>query len=237
MTNDAARRYAAAGDSTPGSQQGHPQVGRVLLACAAASLALAVAAPPAFSQADEHAHHRMAMTATPTSNPARVMEVQPQIGDIALVDQDGATVSLREAVAGNVPVLVNFIFTSCTTICPVMSAGFAKLDAQLGASRQAVRLVSISIDPEVDSPSRLREYAASVGAGKSWRFLTGTPAAAETAQRAFGAFRGAKESHSAATYIRRTADGPWERIDGLASGDALMRAYSAGQAGSGDMQR
>jgi protein SCO1/2 len=93
-----------------------------------------------------------------------------------------------------------------------------------------VRLVSISIDPEVDTPARLREYAARVGATGNWVFLTGSADAVEAAQRAFGAYRGSKEAHAAATYVRRTATAPWERIDGLASVDALLRASTGDRA-------
>jgi protein SCO1 len=213
------------------------KINTLLVVGIATGLAWGAAGTPAFAQDDPHAHHKMAMAAPPTPSPARVMETQPQIADVSLVDQDGKTVSLREAVAGDEPVMVNFIFTSCTTICPVMSAGFAQLDARLAARHQRVRLVSISIDPEVDTPAKLREYAAGLNAGPDWRFLTGTPGASEAAQRAFGAFRGAKESHSASTFIRRTANGPWEKIDGLSSADTLQRAYTGGEMGTDDVQR
>jgi protein SCO1 len=196
----------------------------------AVSIGLAAVAP-AFAQADEHAHHRMAMAAPAPSNPARVMDVQPTIADLVFTDQNGQKVSLRDAVTADEPVLVNFIFTSCTTICPVMSAGFASLQGRLNSEHRPVRLVSVSIDPEVDTPTRLKAYAADVGAGDRWVFLTGTPADVEAAQRAFGAYRGSKESHSAATFIRRTSIGKWEQLDGLASGDTLLRAYRGGSTG------
>jgi protein SCO1 len=197
---------------------------------AAAAVAIGfTAVAPAFAQADEHAHHRMAMAAPAPSSPSRVMEVQPTIADLVFTDQTGRKVSLRDAVTADAPVLVNFIFTSCTTICPVMSAGFANLQHRLDGDHKRVKLVSISIDPEVDTPSRLQEYAAGLGAGDSWLFLTGTVADAEAAQRAFGVFRGTKESHAAATFIRRTSTGKWEKLDGLASGDTLVRAYRGGE--------
>ncbi len=170
-----------------------------------------------------HDHHRP--EPAPAQAQSRVMDAQPQIGNVALVDSHGRAVSLAEAVTADVPVLVNFIFTSCTTICPVMSAGFAKLDVSLRSEPRAVRLVSISIDPDIDTPARLRAYATRAGAGTDWWFLTGTPAATEAAQRAFGAFRGSKDNHAPATYIRRKPGAPWERLDGLASAGALLRAF------------
>jgi len=171
-------------------------------------------------------HHRQARPERVRAQAdSRVMDAQPQIGNVMLIDSHGRAVALGEAVTADVPVLVNFIFTSCTTICPIMSAGFAQLDARLRSERRAVRLVSISIDPDIDTPSRLREYATRVGAGTGWWFLTGTPAATETAQRSFGAYRGGKDNHAPATYIRRKAGAPWERLDSVPSAEALLRAY------------
>jgi protein SCO1/2 len=197
------------------------------LAFAAFAVVWVAAATPA---AQSHAGHEGHMAAPAPRSAARVMAPQPIVGDIALVDHEGRTTSLEEIVAGDDPVLVNFIFTSCTTICPVMSAGFAQFHDALGADRARVRLVSISIDPEVDTVETLRAYAARQGAGPSWRFLTGTPDAIVAAQRAFHAYRGDKNNHSPSTYIRRTADGPWETLEGLSSADALMRAYRGGDA-------
>ncbi len=90
------------------------------------------------------------------------MAPQPVIPDLALVDQSGRATTLREAIGSDKPVLVNFIFTTCTTICPVMSAGMSQFLTNLGAERDEVRVISISIDPEIDTrrdASRLRHRA------------------------------------------------------------------------------
>lgn len=178
----------------------------------------------AAGEGQEHQHHAQPER-VPAPADSRVMDAQPRIGKVALIDSFGRPVSLGEAVTADAPVLVNFIFTSCTSICPIMNAGFAQLDARLRSQGRAARLVSISIDPDIDTPSRLRDYAARVGAGTDWWFLTGTPAASEAAQRAFGAYRGSKDNHAPATYVRREAGAAWERLDGLASAEALLRVY------------
>ena len=134
--------------------------------------------------------------------------------------------TLADALSADTPVLVNFIFTTCTTICPVMTAGFSQLEQRLAAEHRPVRLVSISIDPgdrHAGGPAPVRD--ASTTPARTGVFLTGTRAASEAAQRAFGAFRGGKESHVPITFIRRTRTAPWEQLDGLASGDSLHRAY------------
>lgn len=174
---------------------------------------------------DDHQHH--GAVTPPSTSVTQVIALPPAVGDLTLVDSSGRTIALNEALAADGPVLVNFIFTTCTTICPVMSAGFAQLDRRFQAGQQRVRLVSISIDPDADTPSRLRGYASRLGASQDWWFLTGEPAEVEAAQRAFGAYYGGKENHRAATFIRRAPAAPWERMDGLPTGAALLSATTA----------
>jgi protein SCO1/2 len=176
--------------------------------------------------AAQHARHEGHAVRPPAASAElSLLSPQPNIGDIALVDHRGRMVTLREAVGDDKPVLLNFIFTSCTTICPVMTRGFAQFQASLGSELRNVRLVSISIDPDIDTVDTLREYAERYDAGDSWRFLTGTPEAVEAAQRAFGAFRGGKYNHAPRTYFRSSADLPWRAIEGLSSAETLLRAY------------
>jgi protein SCO1/2 len=106
-----------------------------------------------------------------------------------------------------------------------MTTGFARLQATRTLERDQVRLISISIDPETDTVDVLRAYSARFAAGPAWQFLTGSRAAIEAAQRAFGAYRGDRSNHAPVTYVRRTPTSQWEALDGLASADALMRTY------------
>ncbi len=161
-------------------------------------------------------------SAPPAAALARVMTPAPVIGDIPLIDRANRTTSLRAAVDTDDPVFLNFIFTTCTTVCPVMSAGFAQLHDQLGADRGRVRLVSISIDPEVDTVLTLRAYAERYHAGESWRFFTGSPDSITAAQRVFGAYRGDKTNHAPATYFRRGRAAPWQVVSGLSSAETLL---------------
>jgi len=146
------------------------------------------------------------------------------IPDVTLIDDEARPVRLREVLGGE-PVMVNFIFTTCQAICPVMSRIFARVPRELGADAEKVRLVSITIDPEHDTPSRLREYARRFGAGDRWRFLTGSAQDIEAVERAFDAYRGDKMNHEPLTLLRSTPQGPWVRLDGFASPAELAREY------------
>jgi protein SCO1/2 len=118
-------------------------------------------------------------------------------------------------------VAVNFIFTTCTTICPVMTATFAQMRRALGPDAGRVRLVSISIDPEYDRPQVLKSYGERFGAGGDWSFLTGDSGDVQRVLRAFAADNGSKMNHRPLTLLRAGGGGEWVRIDGLASGSQL----------------
>jgi protein SCO1/2 len=103
----------------------------------------------------------------------------PVIGpapDFALISQDRARVSLRD-LRGKV-VAVAFIFVSCTDVCPMLTDNMVRVKERLGdAFGPKVAFVSITVDPEHDTPEVLKQYAESFDADlKGWWFLTGDPA-------------------------------------------------------------
>lgn len=185
--------------------------------------AMALSAGRVYAETGHHQHHH-AMADARSSYQRSVATYT--IPDVRLVDMNGAEISLRSGLSGDEPVVLNFIFTSCTAICPVMSTTFQHVQEMLGEERNKVRLVSISIDPENDTPARLREYADKFRAGQQWSLLTGTVADSIAVQRAFGAFRGGKMNHAPATFLRAGgANNTWVRLDGLASASDIVLEY------------
>lgn len=81
------------------------------------------------------------------------------VPQVTLVRDDGRSVSLPDELNDGRPVVMNFIFTTCTSICPLLSQTLARLQDELGAERDRVHIVSISIDPEEDTPAVLAAYA------------------------------------------------------------------------------
>jgi protein SCO1 len=148
------------------------------------------------------------------------------VPDVKLIDANGKPVRLRALLAGDAPVLLNFIFTTCTTLCPAMSGTFQNVQGKLGPQRKDVHLVSISIDPENDTPEKLKEYAARFKAGRQWTFLTGTLDDSVSVQKAFGNFAGEKMNHKPLTFIKPGGtSGRWLRIEGLASAEQIINEY------------
>jgi len=144
---------------------------------------------------------------------------------VSLVRDDGKVVSLPDEMSDGRPIVLNFIFTTCGSTCPLMSSVFAQFEHRLGAEADKVHLMSISIDPEQDTPARLHEYAQKFHSGLEWQHYTGTLAASITAQRAFDVYRGGKMSHAAVTLMRAAPGKPWLRIEGFVTADDLVRDY------------
>lgn len=119
-----------------------------------------------------------------TPAPNRAVGVGDVFPDFELTDQTGHTVRLSQF--RGEPVAVTFLYTRCpiATACPLTTAKFSKLDAML-AERKFGELLTVTVDPEHDTPKVLAEYAKKAGADpKRWKFLTGDPkAVAEVASR------------------------------------------------------
>ena len=181
-------------------------------------------------EADEHAHLHAAPL--PTANRATPLPTTNRttasysIPNVKMVRQDGAVVNLGEELNDGRPVVLSFIFTSCTSVCSLVSHTLSQLQSKLGDNAGRVHLVSITIDPEQDDAARLREYAKSFNAGPEWQHYTGTLAASQTVQRAFDVYRGSKMDHAPATLIRTAPGAQWTRIEGFATADQLLAELS-----------
>ena len=170
--------------------------------------------------ASMHDHHHMMQMMQQTKS----QMVDYKLPQIQLVRDDGKNVSFVEELNDGRPVVMNFIYTSCTTICPLASHTLSELQDKLGNDRDRVHIVSVSVDPEQDTPAVLTKYATKFGAGKEWHFYTGTVAASIAAQQAFDVYRGDKMEHNPVTFIRSAPGKPWLRIEGFAKSDELLHS-------------
>lgn len=145
--------------------------------------------------------------------------------DVTLVDRADKPVQLRALLEADEPVMLNFIFTRCRGICPVMSTIFSSVTKELGPEAAKLRLISISIDPETDTPKQLDAYAVRFGAGPRWTFLTGRAEDIVAVQRAFDTWRPDKMSHVPLTFFRPARGESWVRFEGFASPKDLAQEY------------
>ena len=147
------------------------------------------------------------------------------IPDVTLIDQDRQKVRLVELLNADKPVLVDFIYGTCTTICPILSAGYSSLQRKLAPSADKVLLVSISIDPEYDTPEVMTEYLAKYQAKPGWVFLTGNREDINQVMLAFDAYVPNKMAHYPITFLHGPGRDRWVRIYGLVGTADLMKEY------------
>lgn len=153
---------------------------------------------------------------------SKLEPVSPEVPDVTLVDQDGKEVALRKLLLEK-RVLVNFVFTTCSTICSPMTAVFSQVQRELGTSGiHDVHLVSITLDPAVDTPARLKAYADGFGRREGWTFLTGQPATLAKVLRAMGGHVPDKTKHAPFTLLR--GEKGWHRLLGIVSASTLVQA-------------
>jgi len=147
--------------------------------------------------------------------------------DVTLVNQDGKKVRFKSLVETDKPVIVDFIYATCTTICPVLSVSYVNLQNRLKDSPQKPRLISITIDPENDTPKTMKEYLKRYNAKPGWDFLTGSRGDIDKVMRAFNAYIPDKMSHYPLNLIRSPKDGTWVRLFGILSSREFMSEYLA----------
>jgi protein SCO1 len=155
------------------------------------------------------------------------IEVEPLSGgvaipDVNLVNQDGQRVRFRSDLVKGKIVAVNFIFTSCKGICPPMSANFAKLQERLGGRvGEGVELISVSVDPQTDTPQRLDAWRKSFGGGRGWTLLTGKKQDVDSLLKDMQVFAADKSNHTPFILLGDEAAGTWTRVHGLTAPERL----------------
>lgn len=144
---------------------------------------------------------------------------------LTLMDQNRVPVAIAEALSGAEPVVLQFVFTTCPAVCPVLTNTLASVQDDVAPGAGKLRLISITIDPVYDTPKRLRSYAHNVGAEGAWQFLTGEVADVVAVQKAFDAYEGNKMRHIALTFLKTAPQAPWIRFEGFITPDELIAEY------------
>ncbi|HJQ70437.1 MAG TPA: SCO family protein [Blastocatellia bacterium] len=150
-----------------------------------------------------------------------------QIPDANVVDQDGRRLRFYTDLVKGKTVAINFIFTTCTTICPPLTATFRKVQQQMGDRvGRDVSLISVSVDPTTDVPERLAAFSAKFNRGEGWSFVTGTKPEIDRLLRALGAYAGDKNDHTPMILIGNDGAGYWTRTYGLSPPATLAKAIT-----------
>ena len=149
-----------------------------------------------------------------------------RIPDVKVYDQNGNPKNFYTDLIKGKTVAINFIFTTCTTICPPLTATFRQVQQNLAERAPDVRLISVSVDPVTDTPERLRDFAAKFKAGPGWTFVTGEKAEIESLLKALGAAVADKNDHTPMIVVGNDVAGYWTRAYGLASPASLVKVIT-----------
>jgi protein SCO1/2 len=147
-----------------------------------------------------------------------------RIPEARVLDQNGNRLSFYTDLVKGKTVAINFIFTTCTTICPPMTATFRRVQQQLGERvGRDVRLISVSVDPVTDTPERLAAFASKFKADAGWTFVTGDKPEIDKLLNALGASVSDKNDHSPTIIIFSDTTGRATRTYGLAPPSRLAQ--------------
>ena len=150
-----------------------------------------------------------------------------RIPDATVYNQNGRRLNFYTDLVKGKTVAINFIFTTCTTICPPLTATFRRVQQQLGEQAGSnVQLISISVDPTVDTPERLYDFAAKFKAGPGWTFVTGDKQEIDSLLRALGAAVADKNDHTPMILVGNDATSYWTRTYGLSSPTTLVKVIT-----------
>jgi protein SCO1 len=160
----------------------------------------------------------------PASSTVPISETVAQhyFTDVELTNQDGKKLRLYSDLLRGKVVLIASFFSSCTGVCKVTMPMLYKLQERF-AERPGpkLHLISISVDPETDTPAALHKYAIGLGAKEGWDFLTGDKHSVDFALQKLGFATEMKESHTNVFIVGNESTGLWKKVFGLGKPDEI----------------
>jgi protein SCO1 len=141
--------------------------------------------------------------------------------DIYVLDQNGQRINFYRGLIQDKTVVINFIYTRCTSSCPISSSVFGQVQQKV--KNQTVHFISISVDPTNDTPEKLLNFANSFKAGPNWHFVTGEQDSIKILLESFNAFNIDKNAHPNTVWVGNAARGNWQRLFGLPSANDIIK--------------
>jgi cytochrome oxidase Cu insertion factor (SCO1/SenC/PrrC family) len=150
-----------------------------------------------------------------------------KIPNAPVLDQNGKQLNFYSDLIKGKTVAINFIFTTCTTICPPLTATFRRVQQDAAARGLNVQLISVSVDPTTDTPERLRDFASKFKAEPGWTFVTGDKAEIDSVLQSLGAAVSNKNDHTPMILIGNDTSDYWTRAYGLTSPTRIVELIDA----------
>jgi len=150
------------------------------------------------------------------------------IPNLRVITQDGKTVRFYDDLVKGKIVIISFIYTSCTDICPITTARLTQLEEKLGdLVGRDVFLLSMTVDPEIDTPQRLKAYSEAFQTGPGWSFVTGSPEDIRAINFKFGERSKVLSEHRNEIVLGNDATGEWQRDSIFGDIDRLVMTVKA----------
>jgi len=148
--------------------------------------------------------------------------------DTVLINQNGEKMRFYTDLLKGKTVIIDSFFATCQGSCLPMSRNLEKVQNLLGDRLgKDVSIISISVDPTVDTPSSLKAYAKKLNARPGWHFLTGDKANVDTVLKKLGQFVDDKQDHLNIFIIGNERTGLWKKAFGLAKSEDLMKVVDS----------
>lgn len=153
--------------------------------------------------------------------------VKVEIPDVAVYDQDGKKIRFCTDLMKGKVVAINFVFTTCTYICPILGQTFSDLQAALGERLgRDVFLISVSTDPTTDTPERLKTWGARFGAKAGWTLVTGDKQEMDKLLRVFTGDPARKGEHFPIVFVGNYDRGAWIQTYGLGAPERYIKLFN-----------
>jgi len=164
----------------------------------------------------------------PPAGVAEQSAAQKYFTDVVLINQNGEKMRFYSDLLQGKVVIINSFFATCQGSCLPMSRNLEKVQQALGGHvGKDVFILSISVDPLVDTPRALKEYATKLNARPGWYFLTGDNENVEFALKKLGHFVADKQDHLNIFIIGNERTGLWKKAFGLAQSDELIKVVES----------
>ncbi|HEX3186699.1 MAG TPA: SCO family protein [Pyrinomonadaceae bacterium] len=165
---------------------------------------------------------------TARAQQAEQSPAQKYFSDVQLVNQNGEKMRLYSDLLQGKTVIINSFFATCQGSCLPMMRNLEKVQEALGDRLgKDARIISISVDPTVDTPTALKAYANKLQAKPGWYFMTGDKESVDFALKKLGQFVDTKESHLNVFIIGNEKTGLWKKAFGLAKSEELVKVVDS----------
>jgi len=155
-------------------------------------------------------------------------EAQKYFTDNVLINQDGEKMRFYSDLVKGKTVIIDSFFATCQGSCLPMNRNLEKVQEALGDRLgKDAYILSISVDPTVDTPPALKAYAKKLNARPGWYFLTGDKASVDFILKKLGQFVDNKQDHLNIFIIGNDRTGLWKKAFGLAKSEEIVKVVES----------